>query len=111
MQADDTMLRVTEPDILTVAEAAQFLRVSTSQLYDLTRARGRARQTLPIPTIRLANNCAFAGVVARTMAFGFGEPGEKFLNSDFNRHYRHYRHYSLEQVFRTLMPTPTRKSV
>jgi excisionase family DNA binding protein len=41
------------PEVLTVAEAAMFLRISVSMLYDLTRQRGRVRQDIPIPVIKL----------------------------------------------------------
>jgi excisionase family DNA binding protein len=40
-------------DIMTVAEAAAYLRCSVSSLYDLTRSRANARMKHPIPTIRL----------------------------------------------------------
>jgi excisionase family DNA binding protein len=40
-------------DIMDVAEAAQYLKISVSQLYDLTRHRARVRQDIPIPCVRL----------------------------------------------------------
>jgi excisionase family DNA binding protein len=39
-------------DLMTVEETAAYLRVSVSQLYDLTRERGTTRAKRPIPTIR-----------------------------------------------------------
>jgi predicted DNA-binding transcriptional regulator AlpA len=40
-------------DIMTVGETAKFLKLSVSQLYDLTRHRGTVRSAVPIPVIRL----------------------------------------------------------
>jgi hypothetical protein len=39
-------------DLMTVNEAAAYLRVSVSALYDLTRRRGVERQRHPIPAIK-----------------------------------------------------------
>jgi excisionase family DNA binding protein len=41
-----------QSDIMTVAETAQYLRISVSALYDLTRSRANARMKHPIPFIR-----------------------------------------------------------
>ena len=46
--------------ILTIEQAAEFLQLSKSQLYTLTRARSRARMPLPIPVIRLNSNLRFS---------------------------------------------------
>jgi excisionase family DNA binding protein len=40
-------------DLMTVKEAAAYLRVSVSQLYSLTRRRGVARAQHPIPVVRM----------------------------------------------------------
>jgi len=40
-------------DIMNVEEAAAYLRISVSALYDLTRSRSNARMEHPIPCIRL----------------------------------------------------------
>lgn len=40
-------------DLMTVAETAQYLRVSVNQLYSLTRRRGVARAQHPIPVVRM----------------------------------------------------------
>jgi excisionase family DNA binding protein len=40
-------------DIMTVKEAAAYLRISVSALYDLTRSRTNARMKHPIPVIRM----------------------------------------------------------
>lgn len=39
-------------DLMTVDEAAAYLRISRSQLFDLTRRRGVARLEHPIPVLR-----------------------------------------------------------
>jgi len=46
--------------LLTVKEAADFLRMTRSQVYSLTKARGRARMGSPIPTIKLNGNLRFS---------------------------------------------------
>lgn len=46
--------------ILTIAEAAEFLRMKPSNLYSMTRERGRARMEKPIPVIRLNGSLRFA---------------------------------------------------
>jgi predicted DNA-binding transcriptional regulator AlpA len=46
--------------ILTIAEAAEFLKMKPSQLYSMTRARGTARMEKPIPVIRLNGSLRFA---------------------------------------------------
>ena len=46
-------------DIMTVAETAQFLRITPYQVYDLTRARGRARSTIPIPVLKFSKQLRF----------------------------------------------------
>lgn len=47
-------------NLLTVKEAADFLKMSPSQVYSMTKARGRARMEKPIPTLRLNGNLRFA---------------------------------------------------
>jgi excisionase family DNA binding protein len=46
-------------DLMTVREAAEYLRISRSQLFDLTRHRGRVRMQLPIPCIRFGSRLRF----------------------------------------------------
>ena len=46
--------------LLTVKEAAELLRMKPSQLYSMTKARGRARMAKPIPTLRLNGNLRFS---------------------------------------------------
>jgi len=46
--------------ILTVDEAAEFLRLSKSQLYTMTRARSRARMARPVPVLKVNGNLRFA---------------------------------------------------
>jgi excisionase family DNA binding protein len=46
-------------DLMTVKEAAAYLRVSAWAIYDLTRQRGRVRMQLPIPCIRLGKSLKF----------------------------------------------------
>jgi len=45
---------------LNVQEAAEMLRMQPSQLYSMTRRRGRARMEKPIPVIRLNGSLRFA---------------------------------------------------
>jgi excisionase family DNA binding protein len=44
-------------ELMTVNEAAQFLRISRRSLYEMTRARVRAKQKHPLPLVRLNSNC------------------------------------------------------
>jgi excisionase family DNA binding protein len=46
--------------ILTIDEACEFLRVTRSQLYGMTRKRGAARMERPMPVIRLNGNLRFS---------------------------------------------------
>ena len=45
--------------ILTIDEAAEFLKMKRGQLYTLTRARSRARMESPIPVLRINSNLRF----------------------------------------------------
>ena len=45
--------------LLSIDEAAVLLRLTRPQLYELTRARSRARQAHPIPMCRLGKRIAF----------------------------------------------------
>lgn len=49
-----------KPEILTPSEAAELLRLSESQLYELTRHRARSRHTRPIPVIYAGKHLRFA---------------------------------------------------
>jgi len=40
-------------DLMNVDEAAAYLRITKTQLYDLTSSRGTARAIHPIPVIRM----------------------------------------------------------
>jgi predicted DNA-binding transcriptional regulator AlpA len=42
-----------EDEILTVAEVGHLLKMSSSQVYSLTRMRGQCRQDEPIPVLRI----------------------------------------------------------
>jgi hypothetical protein len=46
--------------ILTLEQAAEFLKMSKGQLYTLTRARSVARMDHPIPVIRILTNLRFS---------------------------------------------------
>ena len=46
--------------ILTPDEAAEFLRMTKSQLYTLCRKRSRARMERPIPVIKVLTNLRFS---------------------------------------------------
>lgn len=45
--------------LLTMEQAAALLGLNTSQLYELCRSRSRARQSQPIPLIRLGKRRMF----------------------------------------------------
>jgi excisionase family DNA binding protein len=45
--------------LLSLSEAADLLGLKPSNLYELTRARSRARQAHPIPMCRLGKRIAF----------------------------------------------------
>jgi hypothetical protein len=45
--------------ILTLEEASEFLKLSKSQLYSITRLRGKVRMSKPIPVIRVNSNLRF----------------------------------------------------
>ena len=45
--------------LLSLPEAADLLGLKPSNLYELTRARSRARQAHPIPMCRLGKRIAF----------------------------------------------------
>ena len=49
-----------ETDIITVAELAQMLKMSKSQVYEQTRKRARLRQTKPLPYLRINGNLRFS---------------------------------------------------
>jgi helix-turn-helix protein len=46
--------------ILTVDEAADFLKMTKSQLYTLCRTRSRKRMARPIPVIKVLTNLRFS---------------------------------------------------
>jgi len=50
---------VSQPFVLNLAQAAEFLGLTPSQLYELTRRRSRVRQAIPRPHIRLGKRLAF----------------------------------------------------
>ncbi len=45
--------------ILTLTEAAKFLKLKPGQLYEQTRERTRARQQLPVPFLRIGKHLRF----------------------------------------------------
>jgi predicted DNA-binding transcriptional regulator AlpA len=46
-------------EILTVQGVADLLKMTKSQVYEMCRARTRARRTYPIPMMRLNGNLRF----------------------------------------------------
>lgn len=46
-------------EILTVTDVAEFLKLSKTQVYELTRERARIRQSVPLPVIRIGTNLRF----------------------------------------------------
>jgi excisionase family DNA binding protein len=46
-------------DVMTADEAATYLRISRSQLFDLTRSRANARMKHPIPVLRYSKQLRF----------------------------------------------------
>jgi len=48
-----------KPFLMSLQQAAEFLGLTRSQLYQLTRDRSRVRQASPIPLIRLGKRIAF----------------------------------------------------
>jgi predicted DNA-binding transcriptional regulator AlpA len=46
--------------ILTVIEAAELLKMKPTQLYSMTKKRGRARMKKPIPVIKINGSLRFA---------------------------------------------------
>lgn len=47
-------------ELMTVEQAADFLNLEPSQIYTLTRKRGRARLAKPIPVIRICSSLRFS---------------------------------------------------
>ena len=45
--------------IMTIREAAKFLKLSPSQLYEQTRERTRARQQHPVPFLKIGKHLRF----------------------------------------------------
>jgi len=45
--------------LLSMDEAANLLKLTRKQLYELTRNRSRCRQSLPIPMVRLGKRKMF----------------------------------------------------
>jgi predicted DNA-binding transcriptional regulator AlpA len=46
--------------ILTVQDVAELLKMSPSQIYSMTKARGRARMKHPIPILLVNGNLRFS---------------------------------------------------
>jgi predicted DNA-binding transcriptional regulator AlpA len=46
--------------LLTVKDAAELLRMSPTQIYSMSKARGRARMKHPIPILRVNGNLRFS---------------------------------------------------
>jgi len=49
----------TQPLLLNLTQAAEFLGLEPTQLYQLTRQRSLVRQAIPLPHIRLGKRLAF----------------------------------------------------
>jgi len=47
------------PEILTVKELADWLKMKPTQIYEMCRARTRARRTYPLPFVKLNGNLRF----------------------------------------------------
>ena len=45
--------------LLTMEEAGRLLKLSKSQLYELTRSRSRCRQSVPLPVVRIGKRKMF----------------------------------------------------
>jgi excisionase family DNA binding protein len=45
--------------LLSLDEAAALLKLTRSQMYELTRSRSRCRQAVPIPVIRIGKRKMF----------------------------------------------------
>jgi excisionase family DNA binding protein len=45
--------------LLTLEEAADLLKLSKSQMYELTRTRSRCRQRVPLPVVRIGKHKMF----------------------------------------------------
>jgi hypothetical protein len=48
-----------QSDILTVEQAGHFLGMTKRQVWEMTRARGRARMAMPVPLLRVNGNIRF----------------------------------------------------
>lgn len=48
-----------EPLLLNLEQTAQYINHTPPQLYELTRARSRARQRVPIPFVRIGKRLMF----------------------------------------------------
>jgi len=46
-------------EILTIQELASLLKMSRSQVYDLTRRRAQLRNEIPLPVLRINSNLRF----------------------------------------------------
>jgi excisionase family DNA binding protein len=46
--------------LLTVKEAAEYLKMTSTQIYSMSKARGRARMEKPIPIMRVNGNLRFS---------------------------------------------------
>jgi excisionase family DNA binding protein len=46
-------------EVLTIEELSAWLKLSKSQVYSMLRARGRARMSHPLPSVRLNGNVRF----------------------------------------------------
>jgi excisionase family DNA binding protein len=47
------------PLLMSIQQAAEYLGLTRSQLYQITRNRSRVRQAAPIPVVRLGKRIAF----------------------------------------------------
>jgi hypothetical protein len=48
-----------DSEIMIVQELADFLKMKPSQVYEMWRARTRARSTYPLPFVKLSGNFRF----------------------------------------------------
>ena len=47
------------PELMTANQVAEMLKMSRSQVYDLTRSRARIRNHFPIPYLKINGNLRF----------------------------------------------------
>jgi predicted DNA-binding transcriptional regulator AlpA len=59
MSDDDSQKDEIMDEIMTVQQVAKFLQMKPAQIYEMCRARTRARRTYPLPMMKLNGNLRF----------------------------------------------------